>query len=152
GGDAVFLLALLHVLFAEKLIDENKLAASTNGLEELRQIVAPYPPERSAELCGIDAETIRRMAREFARARAAVAYGRVGTCQNPFGWVASWLVEALNVVTGNFDRPGGLMFSSPAVDLAMLGRRIVGSGYGRWKSRVRGLPELGGQLPAAAMA
>src|SRR5262249_54766590 len=88
----------------------------------------------------------------FAAAPTAVAYGRVGTCQNEFGAVASWLIESLNVVTGNFDRAGGAMFSSPAVDIAKLGRKLVGSSYGRWRSRVRGLPEFGGQLPASVMA
>jgi anaerobic selenocysteine-containing dehydrogenase len=151
GGDALFLLALLQVLFADGLVNDAQVAELARGGAELRQIVAPYPPERVAAAIGIEAATIRRIAGEFARAKAAVAYGRVGTCQNEFGSVASWLMEALNVVTGNFDRAGGAMFASPAVDLASLGRKIVGSGYARWKSRVRGLPEMGGQLPAAVM-
>jgi anaerobic selenocysteine-containing dehydrogenase len=146
GTDAPFLLALLQVvLSAPRDIPER-------GVAELRQIVAPWTPERAAPICGIGADIIRRIARDFAAAGAAVAYGRVGTCQQEFGSVASWLVEALNVVTGNFDRPGGAMFSTPAVDLGTLGRKVVGGGYGRWKSRVRGLPEFAGQLPAAVMA
>jgi anaerobic selenocysteine-containing dehydrogenase len=151
GGDAAFVLALLHVLFTESLIDEAVVSSQARGLDQLRQIAAPYPPERVAAAVGIEAPTIRRIAREFAAAKAAVAYGRVGTCQNELGSVASWLVEALNVVTGNFDRAGGAMFSSPAVDLGTLGRKIVGGGYARWRSRVRGLPEFAGQLPAAVM-
>jgi anaerobic selenocysteine-containing dehydrogenase len=152
GGDAPFLLALLNVSFAERLVDEEAVAAIARGAAELRQIAAPFTPERVAGAVGIPAETIRRIAREFGRARAAVAYGRVGVCTQELGAAASWLVEALNVVTGNFDRPGGMMFASPAVDLGRLGRKLVGMGYDRWRSRVRGLPELGGQLPAAAMA
>ncbi len=152
GGDAPLLLALLHVLFADGLVNEVAVSSLARGVDQLRQIVAPFTPERVAGAVGIAGENIRRMAREFGAAKAAVAYGRVGTCQNELGSAASWLVEALNVVTGNFDRAGGAMFASPAVDLASLGRRMVGPGYARWKSRVRGLPEFGGQLPAAVMA
>jgi anaerobic selenocysteine-containing dehydrogenase len=152
GMDAPFLLALLQVLFVDGLIDEARVGTLARGLEELRQIAAPWTPERVAPLCGIGAETIRRIAHDFAAAKAAVAYGRVGATVQEYGSITSWLIEALNAVTGNFDRPGGAMFSSPAVDLGTLGRKIVGGGYARWKSRVRGLPELGGQLPAATMA
>ncbi len=141
--------ALLHVVFESKL--DKDVAEIARGLAELRKLVEPFSPERVATSVGIGAATIRRLAREFATARAAVAYGRVGTCQNELGATASWLIEALNVVTGNFDRPGGTMFANPAVDVARIGRKQIG-GWGRWKSRVRGLPELGGQLPAAVMA
>ncbi len=151
GGDAALLAAMLHVLFAEGKLD-SELEAATRGLDELRAFAARHSPEQVAEAVGIDAPTIRRLAHEFAAAKRAVAYGRVGTCQNPFGPVASWLIEALNVVTGNFDRPGGAMFSSPAVDAASLGRKLVGNHWGRWRSRVRGLPEFGGNLPASVMA
>jgi anaerobic selenocysteine-containing dehydrogenase len=152
GGDAAFLAALLHVVFAENLVDERALEEVATGLPELRAQVLPFAPDRVAAAIGIEAATIQRIAREFAAAPTAVAYGRVGTCQNEFGAVASWLIESLNVVTGNFDRAGGAMFSSPAVDIAKLGRKLVGSSYGRWRSRVRGLPEFGGQLPASVMA
>ena len=152
GGDAPFVLALLHVLFADGKIDERALAQTTRGLAELRTLADKHAPERVADAVGIPAPEIRRLASEFAAAPRAVAYGRVGTCQNPFGPVASWLIEALNVVTGNFDRAGGAMFSNPAVDVGMLGRSLVGNHYARWHSRVRKLPEFGGQLPAAVMS
>ena len=148
GGDAALLASLLHVVFERGARDPG----GTSGFEELRKAVQPFAPEKVARAIGIDAPTIRRIAGEFTAARRAVAYGRVGICQNPFGATASWLVEALNVVTGNFDREGGAMFPNPAVDVARLGRKLVGSSYGRWRSRVRGLPEFGGQLPASVMA
>ena len=152
GGDAAFLCGLLEELFTGKLFDEAAVAQTTRGLLELRAFVLQYPAERVASAAGIPAPEIRRLAREFAGARRAVAYGRVGVCQNPFGPVASWLIEALNVVTGNFDREGGMMFPTPAADLGALGRKLVGNSHGRWRSRVRGLPEFGGNLPAAVMA
>jgi anaerobic selenocysteine-containing dehydrogenase len=105
-----------------------------------------------ASAVGIDAATIRRIAIDFAKAKSAVAYGRVGICHGPFGPLASWLIDAINIVTGNFDRPGGAMFANPAADLTVVSRRLGLSGSGRYRSRVRGLPETGGMLPAAAMA
>ncbi len=152
GGDAALLLALHHVLFAEGLVDEGAVNQIAGGLATLRALVAKFPPARVAAATGIPAAEIARIARDFARAKRAVAYGRVGPCQNEFSSVASWLLETLNVITGNFDREGGAMFPTPAVDLPSIGRMLVGNGYARWRSRVRGLPEFGGQLPAAAMA
>jgi anaerobic selenocysteine-containing dehydrogenase len=151
GGDAAFLLAFLHVLFAEKLVDRAAMGGKVNGVDIVERMVAAFPPERVAAATAIPADTIRRLAREFAAARAA-CYGRVGTCVNTFGSIASWLQEVVNVVTGNFDRAGGTLFASPAVDLGMVGRRLGLARWNRWRSRVRGLPELGGQLPAVTMA
>jgi anaerobic selenocysteine-containing dehydrogenase len=101
---------------------------------------------------GIEPEAIRTIARDFARSPTACAYGRIGTCQNEFGPVANWLVEILNVVTGNLDRAGGAMFPAAPADIAPLGRLLIGNNVGRWRSRVRGLPEFLGSLPSAVMA
>src|SRR5262249_9558893 len=95
----------------------------------------------------------RDLARAFASAPAAVAYGRVGTCTQEFGGLAAWLIVALNAVTGNLDREGGFMFTTPAADLVGLANRTGDRGhFGVWRSRVRGLPEFGGELPAATLA
>lgn len=150
GSDAPFLLAFLQVLFAEGLVKVS--AESVRGLDALRALCARFPPERVAAYCGVAPEVLRALARAFAAAPRAAFYGRLGTCVNPFGPHANWLVDAINVVTGNFDRPGGVMFPTPAVDVGMLGRKLVGNHYARWRSRVRGLPEFGGNLPAAVMA
>ncbi len=149
GGDAALLLGLLHVLFAERLARPGRLADFTDGLDALEALAARFPPQRVAARAGIGPEAIRRLARDFAAAEAAVAYGRVGVCTQEFGGLASWLVLALNVVSGNLDRPGGAMFPSPALDLVATGS--PGS-FGRHRSRVRGLPAFGGELPAAALA
>jgi anaerobic selenocysteine-containing dehydrogenase len=102
---------------------------------------------------GIDAERITKLARDFAAAPSAVAYGRVGVCTQEFGGLAAWLINVLNVVTGNFDRAGGAMFTTPAADLVGLASRLGERGhFGVWKSRVRGLPEFGGELPVATLA
>jgi anaerobic selenocysteine-containing dehydrogenase len=151
GGDAALLLAMLHTLFSGDLVAPG-LHARASGTSALRDAAARFPPERVARAVGIDAASIRSIAIDFARADRACAYSRVGVCQNDFGPVASWLVEALNVVTGNFDREGGAMFPTASADVAPLGRLLVGNHWGRWTSRVRGLPEFLGALPSAVMA
>jgi anaerobic selenocysteine-containing dehydrogenase len=149
GTDALLLLALLHVVFAEGLEKPGRLAEVTDGLDAVRAMVAEFPPERAAPATGIAAEEIRALARAFAAAPSAVCYGRCGVSTQEFGGLAHWLINLLNLATGNLDRPGGAMFTRPAVDaLKGTGRGSLG----RWKSRVRGLPEFGGELPVAVLA
>jgi anaerobic selenocysteine-containing dehydrogenase len=153
GGDAALLLGLLHVLFAEKLARPGRLAAMADGLDHLAAIAARFPPERVAARTGVDAGAIRALARDLAAARSAACYGRVGTATQEFGGLASWLVLALAIVTGNLDREGGSMFTSPAVDIVALQARLGMRGsFGRFRSRVRSLPEFGGELPCATLA
>jgi len=153
GTDALLLLAILHVLFEEGRADLRHLAPFTDGLASLREAAARFPPERVAERTGIPAGEIRELARAFATAPSAVAYGRVGASTQEFGGLAAWLVIALNAVTGNLDREGGFLFTSPAADLVGLSARMGDHGhFAAWRSRVRGLPEFGGELPAATLA
>ncbi|HYV65472.1 MAG TPA: molybdopterin-dependent oxidoreductase [Myxococcales bacterium] len=153
GADALLLLAILQVLFEDGRAGLRHLAPFTDGLEALREAAARFPPERVAEQTGIDAGAIRDLARAFASAPSAVAYGRVGTSTQPFGGLCAWLIVALNAVTGNLDREGGFLFPTPAADLAGLAARTGDHGhFGVWRSRVRGLPEFGGELPVATLA
>jgi anaerobic selenocysteine-containing dehydrogenase len=148
GMDAVLLFALVHTLFDENLVAS--LDPVVSGVEELRALAAEFPPEAVAEACGIEAATIRRVARDLAAAPTAAVYGRIGTTTAEFGTVASWLVDALNVLTGNLDRPGGAMFPAAASRATYVRRRPFRTG--RWVSRVRGLPETAGELPVATLA
>lgn len=152
GTDALLLLALLHVVFAEGLAKPGRLAAFTDGLDTLRATAGRFPPERVAEATGLGAPTIRTMARDFAAAPRAVAYGRVGVSMQEFGGVATWLISALNIACGRLDAEGGAMFTRPAVDLLRADQRTGRPRFGRWTSRVRGLPEFAGELPVAALA
>jgi anaerobic selenocysteine-containing dehydrogenase len=153
GADALLLLALLHVLFAEKRVELGRLAPFTVGLTEVERLAQEFPPEAVAGPSGVPADTIRELAREFAEGAPAVAYGRVGVSTQEFGGLASWLVNVLNALTGNLDRPGGAMFTRPAVDVVGLATRIGQRGhFDKGRSRVRGLPEFGGEYPAAALA
>jgi anaerobic selenocysteine-containing dehydrogenase len=153
GTDALLLLAILHVLFAEKRTRLGRLAAFTDGVDALERAARAFSPEAVAPATGIAADTIRTLARDFAAADRAVCYGRVGVCMQEFGGVAAWLVVALNIVTGNFDREGGMMFTTPAVDLVALAAKVGMKGsFGTYRSKVRGLPEFGDELPVAALA
>lgn len=155
GGDAALLAAIVNVIFDEGLAKLGPLGDHVNGLQEAERACLPFTPDSVAAACGIDAETIRRMARELAAAPTAVVYGRIGTCTQTFGTIANWLVDVLNTITGNLDRPGGAMFPLPAAGgLNTNGAPGVGRGVklGRWKSRVRGADERFGELPASCLA
>ena len=156
GTDAHLLAAMAHVLFADGRADPGAhVGAAVNGLDELRAALAPFTSEAMAPVCGVDADTIRRLAHELADAPTAAVYGRIGTCTQAFGTTASWLVDVLNVLTGNLDRPGGAMFARPATGNATTrGESGQGKGFriGRGYSRVRGLPEVMGEYPAVALA
>ena len=153
GGDAALLLGVLNVIFGEGLTRPGRLAAFTSGLDRLAALASRFPPERVAPRAGVAAEEIRALAREVAAAPSAAVYGRLGTCTQEFGALASWLVVALQVVTGNLDRAGGSMFTTPAADLVALASRTGDRGsFDRRRSRVRGLPAFSGELPVAALA
>ncbi|MCP5044865.1 MAG: molybdopterin-dependent oxidoreductase, partial [bacterium] len=153
GSDALFLFAIISVLFEEGIVELGRLAAFTDDVERVRELAVPFTPEAVADATGVAAETTRRIAREFATAERAVCYGRIGTCTQQFGTLASWLVDVVNVLTGNLDREGGSMFARPATGQS---EHHLWDGsefnFGRWKSRVRGLPEYEGQLPVAVFA
>jgi anaerobic selenocysteine-containing dehydrogenase len=118
----------------------------------MRARLREWTPERVAAYTGVEASTLRRIAREFAEARSAVAYARVGVCNNAFGTLASFAVDLLNIVAGRLGEIGGAMFPTPAIDLPMLARLTNSDGFDRWRSRVRGLPEIAGDLPASTLA
>jgi len=154
GTDALLLLAMLQVIFAEGRAKPGRLAAFTEGLDELAAIAVRFPPERVSGATGIAAGEIRRLALEFAAAPSAIPYGRIGACTQRFGGLTSWLLDALAITTGNLDREGGLLFARPALDLIAMGSHIpIQAGeIGRRHSRVRGLPSFAGQFPAIALA
>jgi anaerobic selenocysteine-containing dehydrogenase len=153
GTDALLLAALAAVLYEEGLVSLGRIAEHVNGVDEVRALVAPLSPEAVAGSVGIAAADIRRMARELAAADRAVVYGRIGTTTQAFGTLASWLVDVLNVLTGNLDRAGGAMFPLAAAGQANArAGRTRGFRHGRWRSRVRDLPEVMGELPVATLA
>lgn len=150
ASDIFLLLAIVRTLFAENLVDLGNLADFTDGVEILREISADFAPEKVENLTGIPASEIKRIAVEFGTAEAAVCYGRMGVSIQKFGGLCHWLINSINILTGNFDRPGGAMFTLPAFDLLQVAKGE--NAYHRWQSRVRNLPEFMGELPVAALA
>ena len=149
GTDPLLLAALIQCLFAENRIRMGTLGSFTDGLEVVEKAVAAFTPEAVSERVGMGSETIRAIAGGFSAARSAVCYGRMGTSTVAFGTTNSWLIEVLNIVSGNLDRPGGAMFPKPPVDVMSLQPPTQ---RGRWHSRTRGTPEFMGELPAATLA
>lgn len=152
GGDAAFQLSLVQVLVAEGRGDPARLEAIAGGWREIEKRLGAFAPERVASVTGVAAETIRRLAREFAEARTAVAYSRVGVCNNASGTIATLATDLLNLAAGRLGQVGGLMFPTPAFDTTPLVKLTKADGHGRWHSRVRGLPETLGDLPASILA
>lgn len=153
GTDALLLAAMLHVVFKEGLARVGSLDSRIKNLDALTASVRDLSPERVACRTGISAETIRRLASDFARADRAACYGRVGLCTQRDGTLASWLAQALNLATGHADNAGGMMLTTPAVDvLSVLSRMGLRGAFDRWRSRVRKLPEFGGEFPVATLA
>lgn len=153
GTDAALLFAVVQVLFAEDLVDLGRPAGHVTGVEEVRALAGDFTPEAVAGHCGVTAEEIRELAREIAAAPSAAVYGRIGSTTVEFGTLGSWLIDVVNTLTGNLDRPGGVMFP-----LSPTGRapRPAGPGRGfvtgRWHSRVSGHPETASEFPASALA
>ena len=155
GTDALLLAALVTELNRTGRIDPGPIADVVRGLPEVLEALAPFTPESVADTVGIAAEVIEALAADLAAAPTAAVYGRIGTTTAEFGTLASWLVEVLNVGTGNLDRPGGAMFTRAAAGASNTrGTPRVGRGFqsGRHRSRVRDLPETMGELPAACLA
>jgi anaerobic selenocysteine-containing dehydrogenase len=143
-------LSLLHVLFAEGLARPGRLAGFTDGLDRLAAIAAAYPPARTAALSGIAPDAVAALARTLAAATRPVVYGRLGVCTQAFGGLAAWLCYAVNVLA--LAAPGGLMYTPRAKPALPLARTLgFDGGFDRWRSRVRGLPEFGGELPAVTL-
>ncbi|MFJ8465863.1 molybdopterin oxidoreductase family protein [Streptomyces swartbergensis] len=150
GTDALLLAAMAQVLFDEGLVEP---APHVQGVEEVAGALREFTPEAVAAACDVEAGVIRTLARELAAAPTAAVYGRIGSCTVPHGTLASWLVDVLNILTGNLDRPGGALFPQAATDKTP---RPAGPGrgfaLGRWHSRVSRHPEAKGELPLSALA
>ena len=152
GTDAYLLFGIVHTLFAEGLVDLGGSAEHVTGVERVRELAGAFAPERVGAVGAVPADRIRGLARELAAAPTAAVYGRIGTCTVEFGTLTSWLVDVVNVLTGNLDRAGGVMFPLAAHVRPRTGAGGRGFRTGRWHSRVRGLPEVKGELPVATLA
>lgn len=148
--DAFFLLSVLHCIVQDKRCAE--LDSRFRGWKEVVAMAKEFPPEATEATTGVATSEVRGLAEEFLSRDTAVCYGRIGTSTQPFGGLATWLVALVNIASGNFDRAGGYMFTSPAIDLVDPQFDIERGGFARWRSRVRNLPEFAGELPVSTIA
>jgi anaerobic selenocysteine-containing dehydrogenase len=152
GSDAYFLAAMCQVVFEEDRVDLGRFSEFTDGLEDVRRLVAPFTPEAVADATGISAEVIRELARSYASTPRAALYGRIGTCTQEFGTLASWLLDVIAILTGHFDEVGCMMFPRPATGDTEPGRQQPELPVGLWKTIGRQIPMIDGQLPAGTLA
>lgn len=147
GTDAYLLLALIETVVAEGL---TRPAEYVDGMDAVAAAVADFTPDAVAETVGIDADTIRSLARDLAAADSAAVYGRMGVSTQKYGTVCQWAIHVLNIALGNLDRVGGTLFTDPAIDL--IAAKVSGRGhFDKWRSRVRDLPEFSGELPSSTL-
>ncbi len=147
--DVYFLLAFLHILYRDNHVKLERLAPHIKGEEVIRELVAPFRPALAADITGVPEAEIERLAAEFTAQDKAVIYGRMGLSTQPHGGLCNWLLNTINIVSGNFDRAGGMMFPAPAIELARSKKQPLA--FGRWTSQSRGLKEFYGEYPVSGM-
>ncbi len=152
GKDALLLLALIQVIFDEKLSDKGHLDAHIKNWKLIQNLAKEYSPDQVSSIIGIPVDEIKKLARDFVEAKSAVCYGRLGVSTQEFGGICIWLVNIINIITGNFDKKGGAMFTLPAIDLVGMSAFTGKTGsFDRRRSRVRNLPEYSGEYPVATL-
>jgi anaerobic selenocysteine-containing dehydrogenase len=153
GKDALLLLSLLYVIFEQGIDEKTHLSIHLKGLEEIKEIIKKYPPQKTAAIIGIDSLEIQKIAKNFMNSKTAVCYGRMGVSTQEFGGICQWLINVINIVTNNMDKAGGAMFTEAAIDLVfMTGMQGKVGNFDRYRSRVHDLPEYSGELPVATLA
>ena len=153
GKDALLLLSLLYVIFEQGIDEKTHLSSHLKGLEEIKEIIKKYPPQKTAAIIGIDSLEIQKIAKNFMNSKTSVCYGRMGVSTQEFGGICQWLINVINIVTNNMDKAGGAMFTEAAIDLVfMTGMQGKVGNFDRYRSRVHDLPEYSGELPVATLA
>ncbi len=153
GTDAFLLLAMIHVVFKENLATQGHLEGHLNGWDTIKELVKEYSPKKIENIVGIDSVSITKLAQEFANSKTAVCYGRLGLSTQEFGGLCQWLVNVLNVITGNLDIQGGALFTKPAIDIVGMSKMTGKTGsFNKRQSRVHKLPEFTGEFPVATLA
>jgi len=147
GTDAWLMMAMINEIIANGWTDRDYLDGNAVGLDELTKCARPFTAERAALECGIPAQVIRDLARDFCAAPSAIIYGRTGTCTQRFGTLNNMLQSLLCILTGNLDRPGGVLFTWTSLGPNLFPPTRQATVH----SRISGLPALGGMLPSRAL-
>jgi anaerobic selenocysteine-containing dehydrogenase len=156
GGDSYFLLSLLHVMFEDELVDFDRVGRQADGLSWLRTLSAPWPPESTSAHTGIEPDAVRALAHDLAQTSRAAVYGRQGVCVGEYATLTCYLIDAVNLVAGNLDVPGGSVFNGLGIPGQRWGNVLIGAAlrhaYRRKRSRIGGFRSVIGSEPAALMA
>ncbi len=150
GTDALLLLAIIHELLWDEKIGNSKILKVEN-FDEFSAFVQKYSPDKVSDTIGVSSKRIKQLAAELISSKTAVVYGRMGLSTQEFGGLCQWLINLINIITNNFDKPGGAMFTDAAFSLYSSAKKGFNP-FGRFHSKVRHLPEFEGELPVSAMA
>jgi anaerobic selenocysteine-containing dehydrogenase/NADPH-dependent glutamate synthase beta subunit-like oxidoreductase/NAD-dependent dihydropyrimidine dehydrogenase PreA subunit len=150
GTDPLFLIGLIQHIISTNLYKPAHLTPMLDQFDQLLGLFDLFSMADISRHCGIPEQEIVRIAEEFAAAESAICYGRMGISTQTFSALNHWLINILNILTGNLDRAGGMMFTKPAVDVGI--KPSTAGSFGQYGTRVRGLPEFSRELPSAAMA
>ena len=149
GTDPLLLIGLIQHVIQKQLYKPGRLAPMLESFDAMLEMFGQLSMAEISRICGISEQDIARIAEEFAAAESAICYGRMGISTQGFSALNHWLINVLNILTGNLDRAGGMMFTNPAMDSI---KPSTAGSFAQYHSRVRGLPEFNRELPAAAMA
>ena len=150
--DVYILLAILNeVLNTNEILCYKQLDIASEAVLVLKFAIENYISEAASSITGISSETIKILSNDLLTSKSSVVYGRIGVSVQAFGEICQWLINCINIFTGNMDSEDGVMFPQSAFDL--LGRAKKGENYfNRYQFAVRKLPEFDGELPVSAMA
>lgn len=149
ASDVYFLIAFIQALIKSGAPRLQHYAGKLAGFDAALQAIGQFNTSDIEILTGISAKTIRQMADDFYHTERAVAYGRMGVSVQAHGTLCQWLLQLINIYTGNLDKSGGALVNDAA--LPITGKGTSPGGMGRWQSRVRSLPEFAGELPVSVL-
>ncbi|MEH6716086.1 molybdopterin oxidoreductase family protein [Parasphingorhabdus flavimaris] len=150
GTDTALLVGILKSIFDSGLVDTSRVdALLDDSWSAIEPAVAGFDMDQLAAHCGISVETMEEMAAQLAADQPAALYGRMGVSVCEFGSLNQWLIQVINIASGNLDRVGGTMVPQPALDTI----NLVGRGSVRTVDTVRGpMPSIMGELPTITFA
>ena len=151
ASDALFLIGIIKTIFSEGLADAGRLKPYIKNWDRLEPAFADFELPKIAEVTGIAEADIKRIAIELASASSAICYGRTGLSMQTFGGLCNWLMMVVNIITGNMDEPGGMMFAMPAIDM-LEGIDDARGTYDTFRSRVSERKEFAQELPVSVLA
>ncbi len=153
GTDAFLLGALVKLIFERKMVKTGRLGSMVKGLDQLEPLFRDIDIDQVSAITGVKREVIDQVAQDLQTFEPALCYGRMGVSTQAYGALCQWLINLINILTGNFDRKGSVLFTKPAVDVVEFATRMGSRGsFRRRKSRVHQLPEFGGEMPVATLA